>query len=268
MQYLKFQPAPPLRPYIHQYYHLRDDSPVWKAMSVAATPSGDVGMVFNFGADYFVEKDGVTTQSPGCFLAGQVTKKYFLHFKDKVDVIGVVFAPTALLPLLGLPMIDFVDQQVELSQAIGLDASVLYHRMATHDRVESRLAILEQYLIKRLEDRGKTDLVAERGISQIVSKRGKVSIRKLADDLCISQRQFHRRFTEVVGISPKRFARIKRLNHIANSLPLENTDWSTAVYTGGYYDQSHFIRDFQDFFGQNPSQFLEYKSKLTRLAAG
>ncbi len=92
-----------------------------------------------------------------------------------------------------------------------------------------------------------------------------LSIRQLSDHLCISPRQLCRRFTEKVGVTPKRFARIKRFNYISYCMITEGDKWADLVYQGGYYDQSHFIKDICEFSGKNPSAFVNYKRALAQL---
>jgi transcriptional regulator GlxA family with amidase domain len=71
-------------------------------------------------------------------------------------------------------------------------------------------------------------------------------------------RQFERRFLEHFGVSPKRFARIVRLNH---ALQLKNAErhlsWAVVGQMSGYFDQNHLIKDFKAMTGQLPSHYAE-----------
>ena len=66
--------------------------------------------------------------------------------------------------------------------------------------------------------------------------------------------------TEAVGedeitLDPKLFARILRFQK-AVSLVDHEPSWAAIAQRSGYYDQAHLIRDFQQFSGDSPTEFL------------
>jgi len=90
----------------------------------------------------------------------------------------------------------------------------------------------------------------------LISSSGKMtSIKALADDSFLSMRQFERRFKEFSGFSPKLFLRIKRFNSVLKRT-FEDKSLTQIAIECGYYDQSHFIHDFQKFSGRNPKDYF------------
>jgi len=78
---------------------------------------------------------------------------------------------------------------------------------------------------------------------------------ELAEKLYTSKSPLEKRFRQVVGTTPKKFANIIRMKSalFAMQSPLiENTD-----YRLGHYDQAHFIHDFKTFTGTTPEQYLK-----------
>ena len=72
----------------------------------------------------------------------------------------------------------------------------------------------------------------------------------------ISGRHLRRRFKEVVGISPKYFARIVRFHQVASHIENEKRlDFAHVAAQYGYADQAHLIREFRQFSGKTPLQF-------------
>ena len=73
----------------------------------------------------------------------------------------------------------------------------------------------------------------------------------------LSHRQFRRKFAEQVGIPPKLYARINRLQH-ALQLKTEcpTLTWIDVTYRAGYFDQTHLVNDFKSLTGEVPSRFL------------
>lgn len=84
----------------------------------------------------------------------------------------------------------------------------------------------------------------------------------LADQACLSQRQFYRQFMEREGVSPKLYARIARFE---NAMKLKNArpsiDWLSIAIELGYYDYQHLVRDFKEFTQLKPNAFLEADNK-------
>ncbi|MNL09584.1 HTH-type transcriptional activator RhaR [compost metagenome] len=63
-------------------------------------------------------------------------------------------------------------------------------------------------------------------------------------------------FREKVGFSPKAFSRIVRFNHINAFIDKHHaTNWQELVYTFGFFDQNHFIKEFKRFYGCTPSEW-------------
>ena len=72
----------------------------------------------------------------------------------------------------------------------------------------------------------------------------------------LSERSLQRIFKDHVGISPKKFADIMRLE---NSIDLfrQGKTLTDVCYESGYYDQPHFIKDFKRCSGMTPGDFLK-----------
>mgnify|MGYP001801732866 CR=1 FL=1 len=77
----------------------------------------------------------------------------------------------------------------------------------------------------------------------------------LCDQVASSQRKLERQFKSHVGLSPKFYARIIRLGHIFELMQQGDQSWSDLVYHSGFYDQSHFIKNFKEFTGEDPSSY-------------
>ena len=82
------------------------------------------------------------------------------------------------------------------------------------------------------------------------------SVRSVSERLDVSPRQIARMFQRHVGMTPKRFARIRRLQRVLRSAHADpGQDWVVLAAEHGYADQSHLIRDFRDLTGLTPSAY-------------
>ncbi|WNG41413.1 helix-turn-helix domain-containing protein [Archangium violaceum] len=117
-----------------------------------------------------------------------------------------------------------------------------------------RIAIFEEFLLARCKRRALDPLVTA-AARAILAKRGSVRIGELARDLHLSQDALEKRFRREVGASPKQFASIVRLRQ-AIDLYRSDVSLSRLSLEAGYYDQSHFIREFRAVTGDAPRRFL------------
>ena len=97
------------------------------------------------------------------------------------------------------------------------------------------------------------------GVESSYIVRGVImKIGELAAQLHTSQSPLEKRFRKVVGATPKKFATVVRLHAVLNSI----TDTRSLIeicYEHNFFDQSHFIKDFQQFTGESPET---YRNKL------
>ena len=81
----------------------------------------------------------------------------------------------------------------------------------------------------------------------------------LLQTLFVSERTLERKFNQTIGITPKHFIDIVRLNTSAKILQRmkEKHRLAGVAYECGYFDQSHFIKDFKKITGVTPQQYHE-----------
>jgi AraC-like DNA-binding protein len=73
----------------------------------------------------------------------------------------------------------------------------------------------------------------------------------------VSHKHFIHEFRRHVGLTPKVFCRIRRFQEVLARIQAQKqVNWIDIAYACGYYDQAHFIRDFQAFSGLNPSAYV------------
>ena len=78
-------------------------------------------------------------------------------------------------------------------------------------------------------------------------------VRHLAAQLDVSERHLSRSFQAMFGMSPKRFARIGRIES-AWSARSQGASWADVAYATGFTDQAHMINDFTEIVGVPPAQ--------------
>lgn len=176
-------------------------------------------------------------------------------------VLGIRFRPGEAARVLPAAPRELTDLEAPLDALWGDDGHTLEDALvallerATHERLSSEQvlarasATVERLLCRRLASHGEAVDVRVRAAADLLGAGG--SVREVASRVALSERQLTRRFTERVGIAPKVFGRVMRLQRAA-ALLHEGVVPSEAAARAGYADQAHFTRDASDLAGITP----------------
>lgn len=193
---------------------------------------------------------GETMLTPAGITGLQSKARTYSYLADTASVL-VRFTPQGA-SCLGIPVSELAGKNVSLDAllppAIVGESS---ERVAAAATNAERIAIVEE-LLARLPY--VADAVVARAIASLDSGNGD-GVAKIARDLGLSERQLERRFLHRVGVSPKRFAVLRRFER-AVAFAKELPTLTEAAHAAGYFDQSHFVRDFRHFTGQSPRSIL------------
>ncbi|MOA57975.1 DNA-binding transcriptional activator FeaR [compost metagenome] len=78
----------------------------------------------------------------------------------------------------------------------------------------------------------------------------------------MNKRKLQRLFSQYVGVSPKWVLKLYRLQNAAEAMETgSERDWIKLSQDLGYYDQSHFIRDFKAMIGRTPDEYASLCGK-------
>jgi AraC-like DNA-binding protein len=268
MIYRKFSPSDVLSPFVECYFVWETGDEKVQNFIVESAPSGFCSVVFNTGDPYFLQnKKYHRLEVPGQFIAGQAIYSYKLFLDGNISIAGIVFKPAALATLFDLPVYEYTEERIELTKVFMknfVDSIVNEIQKASDPRDKAKL--LEDFLISEYDRRKpKTDFIDE-AANLIVEKNGMLHINDLIENIYMSRRNFERRFFRKVGLSPKYYARIRRMSYLMNQIAgKRKVDWAQLLFECEFYDQSHFIKDFAEFTGRTPQQYLVENAELANV---
>ncbi|GAB3558196.1 AraC family transcriptional regulator [Spirosoma fluminis] len=255
MNYRERQPPDYLRGYVRYIWTLERTTADILPATFRPIADGCPGVMFhqsNEGALVQNQK-----QLPDLFLYGQTTQCTEISSIGTLRTIGVVFYPDALKTVFGLEADELTNGCTDLNLLSRRQGHSLAERLQNTQSVDSQISVLSSYLTAQLTQTSRpTDAAMKYALSQLIASSGNVSLKKLQDDLRLTERSFERRFKQWVGISPKLFARICRFQASLGQLRNNTYDkLSDIAFEQEYADQSHFIRTFKEFAGVSPYQF-------------
>jgi len=176
------------------------------------------------------------------------------------SMMGAHFRTGGAAPFFDFPVSELSASVIELDLIWKEELRSLRDRLLEELPISGKFDLLESYLLAKARHRLATDVSVDAALNAL--RRWPVlPLRQLAAQIGISQKQMISRFDCRVGFTPKLTARILRFREAMLAIHRHrNHDWADLSQEFGYYDQPHFIHEFQEFAGMTPG---EYGSQLT-----
>lgn len=177
------------------------------------------------------------------------------------SMMGVHFRPGGAAPFLGMPASELTDQVIESDTLWGTRANDLREHLLEQPTPEAKFHALEEFLLRVARGLERSAAVRH-ALRRFMAVPHESSMRAVAAELGISHKHFIAQFRDEVGLTPKRFCRIRRFQHVLRQIEEHKAiEWADVASACGYYDQAHFIHDFQGFSGLNPSAYLTQRGE-------
>jgi AraC-like DNA-binding protein len=265
MDYREFPPPPRLARLVACIWTLEGHADEMAGAVQPVLPDGRPELVVHFGDPFDrLNPDGRAERQPALIYAGQLTGQLELRPTGRIAVLGIRFHPDGAAGLTGVPQFELAGQTLAVGDLSAPLASALRQvRDATGSPAEAVDLIAAR--LSPWADRARLDPCVRSSVDAIRRYRGHVSISALAASTGSTPRHLERRFKHLIGISPKRLARIARFQHALQILESE-VPGSIGTFTAamcGYADQAHFVRDFRDLAGCPPGAHLMRRAELT-----
>lgn len=167
------------------------------------------------------------------------------------------FTATGFYQMFGVAIGKLEFQFMPLARVLP-DFAATFDRAMIAARTETqRFAALQSVLETQLGDLHPVPDFVHAAVQRIEAAEGALRISDLYSELDVSDRHLTTIFTDIVGLSPKFFARVRQFNHIARLvLSGDRPSLAEMAAEAGYTDQSHMTKAFQEFVFNSPQKFL------------
>ncbi|HTB25850.1 MAG TPA: helix-turn-helix domain-containing protein [Puia sp.] len=253
-----FLPQPALKEWINNIMIHRVDFDKSKPKPIFPFPPFPEQSLFFYPGDSISVKranEKTETEAPPAIIGGPTSDRMNIRFGYHHHVIKVSFQPGGLHRMLGFPMHSLLGKEgIDARDVWGNQINLILEQLSEADSLYNTITIIEQFLLSKSINLKKL-LPIDSVFQLLVKGGGLIPIEQLASASCLSNRQFERVFKNRIGLSPKFFSRLVRFSRawlIKENQP--DISWLQLAYKCGYYDQMHFIRDFKEFTGENPTE--------------
>lgn len=253
------KPSIILQPYIKQYWGIENVLLNGKKHIQRIIPSGLPELSLYIGRRPQIIGNKKNFED-NLILNGHQKEFYDLKIEKEISVFSIVFHPQGLMTFFNLPLNEIYNQSVPLKYLNRKLAQEILPQLTNEQSFEKKVKIIERFFCLVLDEELNRFNFSRinHAISIISQTRGKITVENLASATCLSRKQFERKFSELIGITPKQYLKIIRLQY---SLFLksrnEKLNITDLAYEVGYYDQAHFINEFKLQTGFTPKQYFD-----------
>ena len=266
-------PSPPLAGLVDHFWAL-NDAPSHSHERVI--PSGTIELVINLREDEFrihraaqksseipLATSGKTeltaTQLNGAIVSGAYSHAFVVETRAHASIVGVHFTPGGAAAFLGVPAGALANAHVELDALWGRRAFELRERLSLTADPTARFRILEEALLQRMSSRPRA-VRAEIAFALVHLGAPSVAIAEVAERVQLSHRRFIEVFLAEVGMTPKRYAMVRRFQRALDLATAGTRDWAQIALDCGYFDQAHLCHDWLAFTGLSPVDFVRMRN--------
>jgi AraC-like DNA-binding protein len=239
----RYPPTPDLDALVERHWLVSWELPPGREASVTLLPHPCVNVVFDRGR---------------LTVSGVGRDRFTYAYRGEGRVFGVKFRPGAFLPFLGRPLSDITGAVLPAKELWGPAATSLASRMAAARGVDDLVALAEAFLRAHWPAPDPQVEFVGQIVAALLHDRTISRVDDVTERFGITPRTLQRLFQRYVGVSPKWVLRRYRLHEAAAVLAREqHRPWAEVAADLGYFDQSHFIRDFTTAIGMTPVAYAQ-----------
>lgn len=252
-------PGPLLRDRVEIFWLL--DLEAQPGVKERALPTGTAELVIGLGT----ERVGAFDQHEpdrelsfsGAMICGPHSRYFLTESARPETILGVHFKPGGAAAFLGVPAGELFNAHVGLDALWGSRAVTLRDMLLEARTPAAMFAVLERELLAVARERSHGNPAVAFALRSFMEVPHAATIAEVAGNVGYSQRRFIELFRDEVGMTPKRFCRVRRFQEVVRMIgERRSVDWLDLAVACGYYDQAHFIADFREFSGLNPTAYL------------
>lgn len=194
------------------------------------------------------------------WISGERTRYIVIGAARNQSMVGVRFRPGGAYPFFRFPISELSESVTELDLIWGRLVDEIRDELREIESPDDRLLRLESLLLRQAQRTLEPNRLVTFAVNQLQHSPQFLAIRDLASMVGITQKHLISQFEKVVGLRPKSFARVCKFQKVINLIEQQSQiEWSAIASECGYYDQAHFIKEFQAFSGLNPSAYVNLR---------
>ncbi|MES1249999.1 MAG: AraC family transcriptional regulator [Chitinophaga rupis] len=258
------QPDFPLNKYVElfTYYEARSEQHSIERL----LPDGSVNLLIDLTTTPKYLFDPVTFEEKQkcerAWVSGMHSQFICISAAKEACMLVIRFRPGGSYPFLQVPLNELNDRVIDAEVLFGEKILFLREQLALTSSIREKFILTENWLLSVANFNQPIEAIISFAVARITQSPTLLSLEDIAAKSGYSQKQFIHIFKTHLGQTPKVYQRITRFNRVLQEIEkTQSVHWTRLCLDLGYYDQAHFIREFQEFAGFNPKDFLKQRGE-------
>jgi AraC-like DNA-binding protein len=252
-------PSPPLSRFVTSFWLYEGPAPQHQRERLL--PTGTTELVINLRANALHvagrQQAERFTRHCGAIVCGPHSEYFVIDAAEKAAILSVNFPAGGAFPFFGVPAAELHNTVLPLEALWGAAAVRLRERVLEAPTPERKFWLLEQALLARAAHTPAHIPAVAFALRALAAPSRQRTVADVSARLGYSTRRLAQLFGERVGLSPKRYQRVKRFQAALRTVQRQHDpEWSRIALDCGYFDQAHFNHDFQAFSGLSPGAYV------------
>ncbi|WP_155283583.1 AraC family transcriptional regulator [Capnocytophaga felis] len=244
VSYTEFFPDKKLLPFIYCYWQFKTKTQLTENYQYRVISDGCI--------DVFFELENPEES----YLMGFCKSYTEFPLGKQFNYVGIRFLPSAFPLIFRQNAKELSNNDIRLNLVLSGLATFIAHKFDNVKNMKQIKNELDKFFLKHLE---KADLSMDnrfyKALEIILKSQGNTRIIKDLDT-GISPRHLRRLFEFYIGDTAKTFSQVVRFQSFLKAKTSNQNNDNPSFYDMGYYDQSHFIKEFKAFYGETPKKIL------------
>jgi AraC-like DNA-binding protein len=268
VSYKEFLPSERLKDYIKCYWVL-DSGEEWVKLRNCFIPFGCIELVFQQTSvgHYLSLDDEQRVLLPRFLITPQAARSFYIELEGKVRIYGVRFHPYSARCFFNKPIQELNNTIWPVKHKLGDGYNQMGQLLFASQEQGSFTHIFNDFFERRIAGGHQLDYTIKQICEQLSGICAMGSLKEITLPNAETQQALRLRFKNTVGLCPKFFQKLVRLNYVMY-LFLHQRDTignlTSLALEAGYFDQAHFIKDFRMVFKAAPKDFFNAPFPLTR----
>jgi len=219
-------------------------------------PKGTVEIIFNLSENitYCYSTSGIKTILPTCFINGINFKPFHLLKNGQQLFLGIQLNAIGLKVLFNVSIKEFHNNIIEMTQ-VSNSLNELYHQLFAQNTFEEQVAIIMKWIYLKISNSKYNKTIDKVHYLFYSQKLNYHTVSQLSDEVFLSDRHMRRLSSEWLGMSTESYILYNKYLSSLHLMHISDKSLTQIGLEAGYYDQSHFIREFKSYTNLTPKEY-------------
>ncbi len=255
LEYRELRPPLQLRDVVECIWFMSGATPT-RTEPERILPDGCVEIVFNLADPFRQLRTAAPATQPREMLVAAIPEHMLIKPTGSIDLVGIRLRPGGVSALVNDAINGIGDVTAYLHDLDHRLPRFLAEQLAATSGHRGRYHLVNDAL-RRVARPERVDARVVWATRCLRRAKGRLPIDAVGREMGISTRTLERLFQRHVGLGPKKLSRIYRIQSVVRAVTAGQSDpWRLLALRAGYFDESHFVRDFQSVAGVTPGKFF------------